>query len=266
MQANPNTIRLIRQITADGSLSEGEVWALGKYLNQNVEARESWPGNLLFTILRVVFEDGQLDPQELEALSYYLRGIELQCSMAGEETPDSDAVEPDSRKFETMECEISPIAFSADIAEDFPNDKVAHVDLQKQECDCSDWTYRRKFFPEGSPGRVCRHMVLALQMPRSEEGAELLLHPSMSRLLALHADLGRGFDAVANWQRVSADGVEFVVSWGDQGFVHVYADNGLGGTERYSFNSDTFRWAFGQSPPNRLLIQHYLRNSLKNSA
>ena len=167
MQPNPDTIRFLRQLTADGSLTDDEVWSLGNYLNDNHAARESWPGNLLFDILRVIFADSALDPRELQALAYYLRAIELQCAVADDEPAGATPKPAAEAFFETSDCRIPTIHADLDVAEKGALRKQAHVDLDKQQCNCSEWTFKRKFLPEGSPGRACKHMVQAIHSPPS---------------------------------------------------------------------------------------------------
>ena len=267
MQPNPDTIRFLRQLTADGSLTDDEVWSLGNYLNDNHAARESWPGNLLFDILRVIFADSALDPRELQALAYYLRAIELQCAVADDE-PAGATPEPAAEAFfETSDCRIPTIHAELDVAEKGALRKQAHVDLDKQQCNCSEWTFKRKFLPEGSPGRACKHMVQALHSPAvSVQIPALEAQPKLAQILRHHSELGRGLDADANWKLVRADGAEFVVAWGETGFVHVFTDNEMGGLERYSYNLESERWAFGQRPPNADLIQRYIVQSRDYSA
>ena len=79
MQPNPDTLNFIHQITEDGILTDEEVWSLGTFLNEHPDAQANCPGNILFEILKHVFDDGRLDPHEVEAIGHYLRGIELQC-------------------------------------------------------------------------------------------------------------------------------------------------------------------------------------------
>ena len=55
MTANQATIDFIRQIMADGIVTEDEIINLATYLNQNREGRKSWPGTAVFEVLKDVF-------------------------------------------------------------------------------------------------------------------------------------------------------------------------------------------------------------------
>lgn len=44
MDNNQNTLAVVREITSDGGVTDEEVIHLAKFLNDNVEARETWPG------------------------------------------------------------------------------------------------------------------------------------------------------------------------------------------------------------------------------
>lgn len=70
MESAPHmeTLRVIRRITADGILSIDEVWDLAQFLNENRDARKSWPGNILWPTLQSIFDDGVVEEDELEAL------------------------------------------------------------------------------------------------------------------------------------------------------------------------------------------------------
>jgi hypothetical protein len=110
-------------------------------------------------------------------------------------------------------------------------------------------------------------MVQALHSPGvSVQIPALEAQPKLAQILRHHSELGRGLDADANWKLVRADGAEFVVAWGETGFVHVFTDNEMGGLERYSYNLESERWAFGQRPPNADLIQRYIVQSRDYSA
>jgi len=82
MDATPDmeTLRMIRRVTADGILSIDEVWDLAEFFNENSDARNCWPGNILWPTLQSVFDDGVVDEDELEALGAILSDIGVQIA------------------------------------------------------------------------------------------------------------------------------------------------------------------------------------------
>ena len=74
------TLRIIRRITADGILTLEEVWDLAGFLNENREARNQWPGNVLWPTMQSVFDDGVVDEEEMSVLGSMLSEICLQAS------------------------------------------------------------------------------------------------------------------------------------------------------------------------------------------
>lgn len=74
------TLRVIRRITADGILTTDEIWDLAQFLNDNREARNSWPGNDLWPALQSVFEDGVVDENEMEELGRIISEIGTQIA------------------------------------------------------------------------------------------------------------------------------------------------------------------------------------------
>ncbi len=77
------TLRVIRRITADGILTTDEVWDLTQYLNESRDARNSWPGNVLWSTLQSIFDDGVVTDDELEVLGAMLVDVGTQCADMG---------------------------------------------------------------------------------------------------------------------------------------------------------------------------------------
>ena len=80
MSAQQQTLRLITEITSDGVVSFTELTHLAGYLNENREARKTWPGTAGFDVLRDILRDGRVDPHELDGLNLILEGVEIICA------------------------------------------------------------------------------------------------------------------------------------------------------------------------------------------
>lgn len=259
MKPNLETLRRIRQITEDGVVTNEEVMGLGNFLNENHMARKTWPGNVVFETLKRVFADARLDPHELKALAYILRGIELQCCGAlGQLDELMDDGIPKFAKFDEMEFKLPALDEQMQVAATEESNRISNVDLNKHECDCGDWTSRRFSFAESSPGRVCRCEVIAFcqpeietQIPRTDWNTMFL------RLLDLFSESNSAFDPLPTWKLLRFKEFEWVVAWGDKEWATVYTEGKAGKVERYCFHLLEGRWAYGAVPIGAKAIKNY---------
>lgn len=74
------TLRMIRRVTADGVLDLDEVYDLAHFLNECREARNSWPGTILWETMQSIFDDGEVTDEEQQALGDILVGIAAETS------------------------------------------------------------------------------------------------------------------------------------------------------------------------------------------
>ena len=261
MQPNPDTLRFIRHITEDGILTDEEIWSLGNFLNEHPDAQSNWPGNILFEILQHVFDDGRLDPHEVEAIGYYLRGIELQCSFSTrDDAPASPREYPKDLHFDVIEFRLPVLDNQVEVPPSMQFEKSHTVNLLKHECDCAEFAFKRRYLPEGSLGRACKHMVKALDAP--DIGCQIPKLDWNSKLFQLvqhHSEMNRSLNPVPSWKILKAEDFDCVVSWGgDHEWAHVYAENDSGGLERYGYNLQQNRWAYGAKPPAADALSRYL--------
>lgn len=260
MQPNPDTLKFIRQITEDGILTDEEVWSLGTFLNDHPDAQSNWPGNILFEILQHVFDDGRLDPHEVEAIGHYLRGIEIQCSFSLSQ-PEAPLELPDDLKFDVIDFRLPVIEERIEVPPSMEFEKPHTVDLLKHECDCAEFAFKRQFLPDGSLGRACKHMVKALDSPTIEKQIPRLeWNSKLFDLIQMHSQINRSLDALPSWKLLKADAFECVVSWGDKEWCRVYANALEGGLERYGYNLEQDRWAYGATPPGVAAVSKYLND------
>jgi hypothetical protein len=259
MEPHLETLRLIRQITEDGLVTDDEVMSLGTFLNDDPDARRAWPGNVLFEMLRHVFDDGKLESHELKALAYMLRGIELQCcgTLGGQLKPARDDV-PAGAEFAEIDFKLPILDETRQVTASTGTGKISSVNLFKHECSCGDWSSKRFAFPENSPGRACRCMVLAYsdtetlnQIPRLEWNGKLF------QLIDIFSECGSTFDAVPSWKLLQYGSREWLISWGDREWANVYTENSDNRVERYSYHLFDGRWAYGATPIGAAAIKHY---------
>ena len=260
MKPHFETLRLIRQITEDGIVTDDEVMSLGNYLNSNSTARKTWPGNVIFEVLKRVFDDARLDPHELKSLAYILRGIELQCCGTLGESPNQksrDGIAEDIQ-FEELKFVLPMLDIQLQVAAHGEGGNLTDVDLAKHECNCGDWTNKRFSFPEDSPGRACRCIVVALRDPEIEsEIPRLEWNKKLFQLLDLFTECGNTFDAVPTWKLLRHAGREWLVAWGDREWANVYTENKDGRVERYCYHMYDGRWAYGAKPIGASAITRY---------
>ena len=72
-------IEFCRTITLDGDISDEDAWELGKYLNENPECCDEWPGDELASLLSKIFANGSVSKSELKLLATKLVSIENQA-------------------------------------------------------------------------------------------------------------------------------------------------------------------------------------------
>ncbi|MBG86021.1 MAG: hypothetical protein CMO80_03865 [Verrucomicrobiales bacterium] len=74
------SMRMIRRVTADGRLTTDEIWDLAHFFNENREARETWPGNMLWPTLHSAFDDQKIDDEEMATLGSMLSDILMEAN------------------------------------------------------------------------------------------------------------------------------------------------------------------------------------------
>lgn len=259
MKPHTDTLNLIRHITEDGLITENEVMALGNYLNSHADAREAWPGNVLFEVLKRIFDDAKVDQGELKALGLILRGIELQCMgtfgvadlQIEDDFPADLIVKETAIELPPLQCVITVKSPMADAPE-------YDVNLTTQECGCEDWMKRRSQFPFGSPGRICKHMLFAI-LDSSDEKAMLssTWHRDFLKVLNYLAKKDRAADVFPTWELLEAGERWWVACYGRGEWSVVFTENAEGDLDRYAHNVHEGRWAYGKMPIGVRAIRAY---------
>jgi len=287
MSAQQQTLHLIREITSDGRVSFDELTQLASFLNQNREARKTWPGSAVFDVLRDILRDGRVDPCELEGLNLILEGVEIICSGnarqgaaaapepaeksverpegASGETPSDAAEKPAAEAGEESTIINLPVAtdlqFPALLTDDIRHEYEG-VHLPSYTCTCEDWRKKRAAFPEKCPGRACRCIVNALAHELDENPTLLGNAPSiLEDVLRTAAGSGRGLEAVERWKHVRIAKRQFVISVGKTAWCNVYAPNLDGAIEKFSYHRDYQRWGFGDEPKDAGLLKTFFADA-----
>jgi hypothetical protein len=245
MTPQEDTIALIRSITEDGELTSEEVFELAEFLNENEEACQVWPGDLLHQALLSVFEDGKMDAEEHQALGELIMAIEKECAESDEQTvwqgQDDD---DDGLDYPSSDLVLPGIDRKENSTED--DGRVYEVDMAEHTCECEDWQNTRINLETGSPGRLCKHLVSAFDKVAKSGGcnwSEVLLW-----LLGERAGRGKGFHAVDHYNVLTLKEGTCLVSFGSSKWAHVIVPVGTD-FDRYGYDFQERRWSFGKKPP-----------------
>jgi hypothetical protein len=252
------TIDFIRQIMADGVVTEDEIISLGTFLNNDRDARKSWPGNAVFEVLRDVFLDGRVESHEIEGLTRILQGIEIIC--AGETTGETNVTQiTPAAPSDLTDFHLPVIGQTVTISPSSQFDSEHRVDLKKHLCDCNDWATTRASFPQNCPARLCKHLVKGFDLAAAANPAlNASCDPILLGLLKSCSNTDRGLEAVSHWKRLVTGEVEFLIAWDDDSeWCNVFAMSEKGKTERYAYHLSNKRWSFGVRPSKSGLLRGF---------
>jgi len=255
------TLRMIRRVTADGLLEFEELCQLGSYLNDNREARHSWPGNILWGTLQSVFEDGQVSAEELEAVGAMLADIEAECAA----NPDLNLTlyirkvsraEREAQKLPPSEPFVAPL-LPGRIRREADAGREHEVNLELSSCDCEDWRRRRAALPVGHPGRICRCVAQAYAEALEEGLGADWPKPFVGMIRDL-AGLFRGSDLAPDWRAVRIDERDYLIASGAGEWTHVHGPAVDADYDRFSYRRRDRSWFFGAQPPDAELIARFI--------
>lgn len=251
---NPNTIAMIeflRHLTSDGLLTSDEVWDLADFLNNNPAHRKVWPGNILFPLLVSCYEDQLLSSGELAFMAAQISQIErqwsdrLQLLSAHQRAiawkrifgpPESDPVI--SVSVSNGELSLPRVSQVLQVESSRGGDHY-DVDLSAHSCTCPDWLDKRQEYPVGHLNRLCKHIAAGFAHTKAANGWLLaLVNECMRR--------NRGVYPANEWAifQVGSKRKDVLIGCGDTEWVNVYYDG-----ERYGYNLNEDRWAYGDQPP-----------------
>lgn len=258
MNPSEKTIRFLRNLTSDGLLSGEEIWSLANFLNDNEESQQSWPGNLLFGMLHSAFDDGQLTEEEMELLASTVAQIEQEWLA---KNPSQRRAYEQSAVIQLPPL-VKPRMPSVDFQVHVPsarNDLTFVVDLARHSCTCDEWP-KRKPWPEGHPGRCCKHVAYAFA--RSGKVVE----PWFQAILDDCFERGRGTNPGDDWVMFKPEKRRPVlISGGETSWSWVYSFTEER-YERFGFNRADNRWSYGAEPPEAVLVEKAIHEAFGQKA
>lgn len=252
-----DTIRVLRAIGGAGEVTSKELLALAYYLNEHRDARHSWPGESLTTILAAMFEGHTPSRTDRDAVHTDIEAIERECyRVAITEEDEETAIPMSSIRMEDFQ--LPPASQTVEIK--CPDSETRfQVDLHHQTCNCPTWPNHRSRLKLNDPRRACSCMVEAYhQLIQNDELPGI--QPIFKDIMADRAHRGRSIDVHSKWKLVKIRMRPHVVSYGSKVWSYVYAPDGAGFT-RFAFNNEEKRWSFGQCPRSAKTIEAFLKEA-----
>ena len=255
MSPEEKTISYLRTLTFDGYLSSEEVWALARFLNENKECRESWPGSVLTPLLGDAFEDGTLSESEMNLLAEAIGQIEHDWMerVTAENTGDlviDSAVIISQPQIPTLNLKKSV---------EGRNEVQYVVDLSEHRCTCPDWSTRERW-PAGHPGRFCKHVAFA--MARTGK----VLDPWFQALVDDCFERSRATPPEADWLLIELRPRRHALISVDEGeWCNVFAP-GADGYEHFGYNREQKRWSYGARPSDAGCVEAAIQQYSASSA
>ncbi|MBG89711.1 MAG: hypothetical protein CMO80_22820 [Verrucomicrobiales bacterium] len=149
------TIFVIREICNLHRVKEPGLLALAGYLNENREARHSWPGEDLFELLREVFADGAIHEYDLSRVQNMFDRIESFCGSR------SAGIDRDIAPLNSVREEELTLPRHDWEGEITGGNETHLVDLKKHRCDCAEFKNKRSGLKDGDLKACCKHMARA---------------------------------------------------------------------------------------------------------
>lgn len=255
-ESNPTphaeTIEFLRKLSEGRELGEGDVMKLANYLNDRREARHSWPGEGLFSMLREIFASGGIGDMQLSAISQEIANVERQFSiamsgdLANEKVVPVESIWVDELKLPALREKIK--------IQDF------EVDLGAHNCSCPSWYGNRRTFKDGDARLCCNHMAVAFDLKIKSE--EITDSPRLfPEVMADLAERGEGLDYRSAWRLLRIQMRPFLVSYGSKvDWCTVYGPNKERVVEKYGLHRTELRWSYGRHPQCAASIAEYVKS------
>ncbi len=248
MDSTEKTIAYLRTLTLDGYLTSDEVWALGKFFNDNPECTESWPGDVLAQMLDSAFDDATVSEEEMTLLAETISSIESEWLTRKPELVESEEYAGPV----TIQPALIPV-LDARIEVASPREECSYVvGLKDASCTCPDWQ-GRKALPERHPGRCCKHVAYAFA--RSGRVFEPWFQAVIDDCFAY----ARGTNAKGDWILVQIpEQKPAVITNGPNLWCNVLAP-AKGAYQAFAFNPEQRRWSYGEAPARAGIIAKAIR-------
>jgi hypothetical protein len=154
-------IAICEAVLQDGELSGREVYRLSQWLNENREACQNWPGNLLVKSLQSAWADGKVSAAELHEIGRVLLHIhdEWLEKHADDDSGEAPVLTPDFlAKLDLTRPRLPLLDWTTNVG---TGTGRCEVDLRSPTCTCADWQANRRAIPVGHLSRCCRHVLHA---------------------------------------------------------------------------------------------------------
>ena len=249
------TIKLVSRVTEDGVLDTEEVYELAEFLNENPEAAQVWPGDVLHDALHSVFEDGVLTDEEMAALGQLVLDIEREAAESEMQTTWEEAPTTDKPPaLDVVELTVPTLPGDSATGHDTDGNELT-MSLTNLTCTCSDWMEKRAELPDRSPGRLCCHLVAEVNKVK-ESLPEM--NAAFSWLLGERTQRGKGTHAVEFYNLLMTDDGTALVSFGSSKWAHVLTPIEEAVYDRYGFDFSERRWSYGRHPSGFGSVKRYI--------
>jgi hypothetical protein len=233
---------LCESILSDGELSGREVYRLAQWLNENRDAAQHWPGNLLVKLLQKAWSDGQITTAELQEIGRLLVKVHKEwiASHAGEVLDAVPAITPEIlKKIDLTQPLLPSVPWVTRLRSRSEKGDGWEIDLSQPSCTCPEWRQERSQLPVGHLSRCCRHVLHAFSR----------LHPQPGWPGWMRAFLGHQWTPHPSkqWMVLRVRDLLVLASTAPVDWADVFAIE-EGEYERFGYHVMENRWAYDSRP------------------
>jgi hypothetical protein len=256
MDPTAKTIAFLRTLTLDGLLTSDEVWALGKFFNDNHECTYDWPGDVLAPMINSAFDDAEISEEEMTLLAETISAIEAEWLARNPRLVESEEY---AGPFATERALIPVI--DARIEVPSPREEQSYVvHLKPATCTCPDWKDVRKVLDERHPGRCCKHIAYAFARTGK------VFEPWFQAIVDDCFAYARGTSAKGEWLLVQIpEQKPAVVCGAPDSWCTVFAPRDHA-YQAFAFNPEQRRWSYGEAPARSGVIAKAIREHFAPAA
>jgi len=237
-------VAVCNSIVEDGELTKKELLNLGQWLNEHHESHRHWPADQLFQLMREAFSDRRITATEMRAIGKLLVRIRHEWAKRQRESV-SDAFEkldhPQIPTIDLSQALLPSIAFEARVNSHSDSANIYNVDLRGPTCTCPDWTGMRRKLSVGDLSRCCKHAFDAFSQVKPVSG--------WPGWLGAFLELAWAPDPRQKWVVLNLDESLVLASSAPRGWADVFAES-ENTYDRFGYNVDEDRWAYGIEPAN----------------
>jgi hypothetical protein len=234
-------IQLLEAVAEDGELSNSEIVAVAKWINEHQSSTDQWPVNEFVPLLRDVFADQKISIEEsLEVGKLIMKTLREWQRRIGSD-PDDEIIheleELDS-SFDSKVPKLISVPHETEIESSDGTSRFS-VTLKNPSCTCSDFRNQRQNLPELHLSRCCKHIFAAYAQVRPESG--------WPGWLDIYLELGFRPKPSDQWHVFKFEGREYLVSNANPDWSNVYCKSELG-DEKYGYSLVDGRWSYNNEP------------------